>query len=47
MGLFFNYDKPGPGMDKNAPKHWGIFLYFELLWRNFGKSDKKENTAKI
>lgn len=37
MGLFFNYDKPGPGVDKNAPKHWGIFLYFELLWRNFGK----------
>ena len=28
MGLFFNYDKPGPGVDKNAPKHWGIFLYF-------------------
>lgn len=37
MGLFFNYDKPGPGVDKNAPRHWGIFLYFELLWRNFGK----------
>lgn len=37
MGLFFNYDKPCPGVDKNAPKHWGIFLYFELLWRNFGK----------
>lgn len=37
MGLFFNYDKPGPGVDKNAPKKWGIFLYFELLWRNFGK----------
>lgn len=37
MGLFFNYDKPGPGVDKNAPKKRGIFLYFELLWRNFGK----------
>ena len=37
MGLFFNYDKPGPGIDKDAPKRWGIFLYFELLWRNFGK----------
>lgn len=37
MGLFFNYDKPGPGVDKDAPRHWGIFLYFELLWRNLGK----------
>lgn len=37
MGLFFNYDKPGPGVDKNAPKKKGIFLYFELLWRNFGR----------
>ena len=37
MGLFFNYDKPGPGVDKDAPRRRGIFLYFELLWRNFGK----------
>lgn len=37
MGLFFNYDKPGPGVDKNAPKKKGIALFFELLWRNFGK----------
>ncbi len=34
MGLFFNYNKPGPGVDKDAPRRWGIFLYFELLWRN-------------
>ena len=37
MGLFFNYDKPGPGIDKNAPKKKGVALFFELLWRNFGK----------
>ena len=33
MGLFFNFEKEGPGIDKNAPKKKGIFLYFELLWR--------------
>lgn len=37
MGLFFNYDKPGPGVEKNAPRKKGIFLFFELLGRNFGK----------
>ena len=32
MGLFsFNYAKPGPGVDRDAPKKKGIFLYFELL----------------
>lgn len=37
MGLFFDYNKPGPGVEKNAPKKKGIALYFELLWRNIGK----------
>ena len=38
MGLFsFNYSKPGPGVDKDAPKKKGIFLYFELLGRKFFK----------
>ena len=37
MGLFFNYDKPGKGVDKDAPKKKGIFLYFELMWRKLGK----------
>lgn len=37
MGLFFNYNKPGPGIDKDAPKKKGIFLYFELVWRKLGK----------
>ena len=35
MGLFFNFDRPGPGIDKNAPKKKGIFLYFELFFRKF------------
>ncbi len=34
---FFNYDKEGPGIDKNAPKKKGIFLFFELLGRKFSK----------
>ncbi len=37
MGLFFNYDRPGPGVDKNAPKKKGVSLFLELLGRNFGK----------
>ena len=37
MGLFFNYNKSGPGIDQDAPKKWGIFLYFELLGRNLSK----------
>ena len=37
MGLFFNYDKPGPGVEKDAPRKKGAFLFFELLGRNFRK----------
>ena len=37
MGLFFNYDKPGPGVEKDAPRKKGVFLFFELLGRNFRK----------
>jgi len=38
MGLFsFNYAKPGPGVEKDAPKKKGVFLYFELLGRKFFK----------
>ena len=36
MGLF-NFDKPGPGISKDAPRKKGIFLYFELLGRKFSK----------
>lgn len=37
MGMFFNYDKPGKGVDKDAPKKKGFFLFFELVWRKLGK----------
>ena len=37
MGIFFNYDRPGPGVDKNAPKKKGVALFLELLWRYLGK----------
>ncbi len=38
MGIFrYNYNKPGPGVDKDAPKKKGLFLYLELLKRKFGK----------
>ena len=37
MGLFFNYDKPGPGIEKDGPKKKGIFLFLELIWRKLGK----------
>ena len=35
MGLFTNYSKPGPGVDVNAPKKKGLFLYLEVLGRKF------------
>ncbi|MBQ7794652.1 MAG: DUF624 domain-containing protein [Clostridia bacterium] len=37
MGLFNNYAKPGPGVDKHAPQKKGIFRYFEMLFRKFWK----------
>lgn len=37
MGFFPDYNKAGPGIDKNAPKKKGFFLYFELLWRYLWK----------
>ena len=35
MGLFNNYTKEGPGVDVNAPRKRGIFLYFEIVGRKF------------
>ena len=35
MGLFNNYLKEGPGIDVNAPKKKGIFLFFEIFGRKF------------
>lgn len=37
MGIFPNYEKAGAGIDKNAPKKRGIFLYFELIGRYLWK----------
>ena len=36
MGLFqINYNRPGPGVNKNAPKKKSFFLFFELFFRKF------------
>ncbi len=37
MGLFNSYLKPGPGIEKDAPKKKGLFLYLELFSRKFFK----------
>lgn len=38
MGLFGGgYSTPGPGIDKNAPKKKGLFLYGEIFFRKFWK----------
>ena len=33
MALFGNYQRPGPGVDKNAPQKSRFFYFFELAWR--------------
>ena len=37
MGLFFNYNKTGSGVDKNAPEKSRIVVFFEILLRHFWK----------
>ena len=37
MGLFYNYNKTGKGVDKNAPKKSRGVLFFEILLRHFWK----------
>ena len=34
---FFNYSKPGPGVDKDAPQKKRFFFFFELYGRKFWK----------
>lgn len=34
---FFNYDKPGPGVRKDEPPKKGVALFFDILFRKFGK----------
>ena len=36
FGLF-DYNKPGPGVDKNGPQKKGIVIFFELYFRKFWK----------
>lgn len=36
MGLFSNFEKPGPGVNKNAPRPKGLKLFFELYFRKIG-----------
>ncbi len=34
---FFNYDKEGPGVPKDAPKKKTFIVFFEIFFRNFWK----------
>ena len=36
FGLF-DYNKPGPGVDKNAPRKKGFVIFFEIYFRKFWK----------
>ncbi len=35
FGMFNNYDKAGPGIEKNAPKKKTFIVFFETFFRNF------------
>lgn len=35
FGSFFNYDKEGPGVSKDAPKKRAPIVFFEIYWRKF------------
>ena len=37
MSLFYNYNKEGPGVRKDAPKKKTFFLFFETLFKNIWK----------
>lgn len=38
MGIFsHSYDKPGPGVDPNAPQKRDFFRFFEIFWRKLSK----------
>lgn len=36
LGMF-NYEKPGRGVDPDAPQKRGLFLFFDILFRKFWK----------
>ena len=37
MGLFFNYNKEGPGVPRDLPPKRGLFRFFEILGRKYSK----------
>ena len=37
FGSFFNYDKEGPGVEKDAPEKKGFIVFFEIFFKNFWK----------
>lgn len=37
FGGMFNYDKEGPGVEKDAPRKKGFIVFFELYFKNFWK----------
>lgn len=37
MGLFNGYMRPGPGVEKDAPKKRGFFLYIDIVWQKMSK----------
>jgi uncharacterized membrane protein YesL len=37
FGRFFDYSKPGKGVDPDEPQKRPFFLYFELIWRKFSR----------
>lgn len=37
FGKLFNYEKPGAGVDKNAPKKTGVALFFSIFKEKFWK----------
>lgn len=37
LGKLFNYEKPGPGVDKNAPQKKGFKLFWEIFTEKFWK----------
>ena len=37
LGLFGNYDKPGPGVNKDEPPKAAPVRFFEILFRKFTK----------
>ena len=46
FGSFFNYDKEGPGVEKDAPEKKGFIIFF-LNWRYFFYIDKIHGFSRL